>query len=195
MKATHIKSLRNSLIVAGASLLLGACASGPNTYSSADSSVDFRQYQSFAFMDELHTDKNGYQSLETTYLKDAVANEMARRGFVKSEQPDIVINFSIDSQEKIRSHNIPVSGIYADPFWGYSYGVGYETRIQQFTVGYLNIVAVEAASNRTVWEGKTEGRITRKDLEDAQSTLDGAVVAVFKKFPVPAPELVSQANH
>lgn len=195
MKAIHKKSLRNGLIVASASLMLGACASGPTTYSSADSSADFNRYQSYAFMDDLHTDKHSYQSLETTYLKDAVDNEMARRGFVKSAQPDIVINFSVDSEEKVRSHSMPVSGIYADPFWGYSYGVGYETRIQQFTVGYLNIFAVDAASNRTVWEGKAEGRITRKALENAQETLDGAVVEVFKHFPVPAPEMVSQAGH
>ena len=195
MKSIRKSSLRNGLIVAGASLMLGACASSPTTYSAADSSTDFNQYRSYAFMDELHTDKHGYQSLETTYLKEAVASEMSRRGFVESPSPDIVINFSVESEEKVRSQSVPVSGIYADPYWGYGYGVGYETRINQYTVGYLSIVAVDAQSERTVWQGTTESRLTRKKMENARETLDGAVGEVFKHFPVDAPEMVSQANH
>ncbi len=66
-------SIRGGLAAAAAVLMLGGCASSPNTYSNADQSVDFQQYQTYAFMQDLATDGKQYQSLDSTYLKDSVA--------------------------------------------------------------------------------------------------------------------------
>ena len=175
--------------LAAAALLLGGCAS-TNTSGSADNSVDFHQYQTYAFMEDLQTDKAAYQSIESTYLKDAVAKQMAARGFVKSDNPDIVINFAIESKEKVRSRPAPGVGYYADPYYDYGYAVGYGyggSYIDQYTEGHLKIFAVDVAAKRVVWEGRAQGRITKKDEADWNATLTNAVNEVFAHFPVPAP--------
>ena len=38
-----------------------------------------------------------------------------------------------------------------------------------------------------VWQGSTKGRLTQKMLENAEATLDEAVVEIFTVFPVAAP--------
>lgn len=187
MKISQVNKVAGAVAVLTAGLILGGCASSPATYSSADQSVDFQKYKTYAFMQDLNTDQTSYQSLESTFLKEAVAKEMSQRGLVQSSNPDLVVNFAIDSKEKIRSHSVPASGIYADPWYGYGYGVGYQTRITQYTEGHLNIVVVDVESNRLVWEGSTKGRITAKVEENVQSTLKNAVTEVFLQFPIPAP--------
>ena len=187
MKNVKVKAIPGVVAVIAAGLVLGGCASSPATVSSADHSVDFNRYQTYAFVQDLSTDQASYQSLESTFLKNAVAAEMERQGFKQSDNPELVINFSIDSQEKVRSRSVPSSALYVDPYYGYGYGMGYETRIDQYTEGRLNIVAVDVKSNRLVWEGSTKGRITAKVEENIQLTLDEAVTEVFSQFPVPAP--------
>ncbi len=191
MNTSRLNTLRGAALVAAATLVMGGCASSPHTYSAADQSVDFKTYQTYAFMSDLQTDQAAYQSLESTYLKEAVANEMEQRGFRPSATPDITINFSIETEEKIRSRSVPTSGFYADPFFGYGYGMAYETRIDQFTEGKLAVHAVETASNRIVWQGTTQGRITKKAQQEMHATLTGAVSEIFSQFPVPAPEAVN----
>jgi hypothetical protein len=186
MKQYKVNKIRGIVALLATGLILGGCASSPSTFSAADQSVDFNQYKTYAFMQDLSTDQRDYQSLESTYLKDSVAREMEQRGFRQSPTPELLINFSIDSEEKVRSRSVPSSGLYVDPFYGYSYGVGYETRIDQYTEGRLNIVAVDVEGQRLVWEGTTKGRITAKVAANIEGTLDEAVSEVFKQFPVTA---------
>ena len=174
-------------------LLLAACASEPNTVSSQDSSADFSSYRTYAFLADLAEDQDYYQSLDTTYLKEAVSREMSARGFEQvSADPDLVINFAVETQEKVRTRQVPTGGygVGHDPFYDVYYdgwGATHTTQIDQFTEGKLNIDAIDVASRRLVWQGSTKGRITRKDEQNWQQTLQGAVAEIFTQFPVPAP--------
>lgn len=173
-------------------MVLGGCTSQPTVYSNADSGTDFSQFKTYAFFDHLATDKSNYESLESNFLKVAVAQQMDRRGFAfDHENPDLLLNFYIHTKEKVRSQSVPtMSGYYGwrDPFydpWG-GYGVAYETRIIQFTEGTLNIDVVNARTKKLVWEGATVGRITDTMLKDLENTVDQAVQDVFTAFPLPA---------
>ncbi|MEH6570953.1 MAG: DUF4136 domain-containing protein [Halioglobus sp.] len=190
-------SIRGALAVAGTALLLGGCASSPNTYSNADARVDFQHYQTYAFMQDLATDGDQYQSLDSTHLKESVAREMAARGLKKSDTPDLVINFSIDSKEKIRSRSVPSAGLHGDfydPYYGYGMGISHQTHIDQYTEGMLNIVAVDTASNALVWEGSTKGRISKKVEQNWQATLNNAVIEIFEYFPLKTEEPVNNGQ-
>lgn len=196
MRKSLQESIYHGVVVMTAALLLGACSSSPTTYSAADQAVDFSAYKTYAFMEDLAADGEPYQSLESTFLKKAVARQMAQRGFSESVNPDVVIGFAIESQEKIRSRSVPATGIYADPYfgdgfgygYGYGYGMAYESRIDQYTEGQLRIVALDVLSQRIVWEGTTKERITRKKEAAAEQTLSDAVIEVFRHFPVLAPD-------
>ena len=183
-------ALRGLAAVAAVAFMLGGCASSPTSYSNIDHSVDFRQYETYAFAGDLSTDKQGYQSLESTYLKRSVSAELERRGLRPSAQPDVVIDFAIDSKEKMRSRSYPASGYYSgyyDPYYDYGWGMHSEVRIDQYTEGHLVIAAVDAESNKLVWEGSTKGRIGKKEERNVQATLDSAVIEIFQHFPVADP--------
>ena len=63
-------------LLAVAALLLAACASDPVT-SNLDPNANLEKYQTYAFLADLATDgAESYGSLETTYLKNAVAREL-----------------------------------------------------------------------------------------------------------------------
>ena len=175
-----------------AMLIVGyGCASTPNTFSNVAPGADFSRYSTFGFFDVLSTDNENYESLESNFLKVAVAQELDRRGFSYSESPDLIVNFYIHTQEKVRSRNVPTTSAYYgfrdpfyDPWGGYGMGVAYETRIDQFTEGTLNIDVVDASTKKLIWEGAVSGRITKKDLQNLEQTIDEAVATVMANFPV-----------
>jgi len=174
-------------------LLVTGCASSPNTFSNADPSTDFSQYKTYGFFSTLSTDNAQYESLVSNFLKVAVAQEFDKRGLTHDdESPQLRVNFYINTQEKIRTRSVPTAGgyhDYRDPFYdswgGYGGGVAYETRVDQYTEGTLNIDVVDVESNKLAWEGSIAGRLTDKDVRNLEQTVDEAVTAVMYNFPIP----------
>jgi len=165
-------------------LVFVGCATTPNTFSNAAPTVDFSQYSTFGFFDSLATDRGSYESMETNFLKVAVAQQLDRRGLSYSDSPDLLVNFYIHTKEKITSRNVPTMGGYyafRDPFydtWG-GYG-GYETRIDQYTEGTLNIDVVDAKAGKLVWEGSIVGRVKDSVIRNLEQSIDEAVAAIME---------------
>ncbi len=185
--------LRSSLAMTCTLLFLGACASTPNTFSNADPSTDFSQYKTYGFFSTLSTDNAQYESLVSNFLKVAVAQEFDKRGLAHDDgSPQLRVNFYINTQDKIRTRSVPTAGgyyEYRDPFYdswgGYGGGVAYETRVDQYTEGTLNIDVVDVETNKLAWEGSIVGRLTDKDVRNMEQTVDEAVTAVMYNFPIP----------
>lgn len=176
------------LALCAVTVAIAGCASTPNTIANADPNTDFTRYRTFGYFERLSTDNEQYQSLVSNFLKVAVAQEFDMRGLAFDPNPDILVNFYIHTQEKIRSRSVPTAGAYygyRDPFYDpwVGYG-GYETRIDQYTEGTLNIDVVDAASKKLVWEGSISGRVTDKDVRNMEQTIDQAVAAVMANFPI-----------
>jgi len=174
-------------------IFLGACASAPNIYSNSDPDVDFSQYRTFAYFPTLSTDTAQYQSMVSSFLKVAVAQELDMRGLTYDEEsPDIRVNFFINTKDKIKTRTVPTMGggyyDYRDPFYdpwgGYGGYGGYETRVDQYTEGTLNIDVVDTRTNKLVWEGSVVGRLTEKDVRYMEQTVDEAVGYVMNGFPI-----------
>ncbi len=185
----RIKYYGLPLVVALTTLFLAACSS-TNIVSTSDPDADFSKYKTFSFVKVPDTDGKQYESMETGYLKTAVMQEMQSRGLQLSETPDVLINFSLETQEKIRTRSVPTSnygGGYYDPYYGaYNDGWGgsHETRIDQYTEGKLNIDLIDPELRKVVWQGSTQGRLTTKMMENARSTLNIAVEEVYSQFPI-----------
>ena len=127
--------------------------------SNTDPTVDFSKYSTFAFLADLTTDKQGYQSLEATYLKESVGRELEKIGLRQvSSNPDLAINFSVETEEKLSSRSVPSGGygIGYDPIYDVyydSWGMNHTTLIDQYTEGKLNIDAIDVESRKLVWQG------------------------------------------
>jgi hypothetical protein len=186
-----INSLKITSLIFLTGMFLTGCASTPNTYSSAAPNVDFSSLKTYGFFDQISTDKAGYQSLETNFLKVAVAQELDLRGLVyEPNNPDVEMNFYILTQEKVKSRSVPTmgggyygyrGGFYDD--FGYGGGVAYETRIDQYTEGTLTVDMIDPKTRKLLWEGTVAGRLTKKDVQNMEATIDTAVRDVFTKFP------------
>jgi Domain of unknown function (DUF4136) len=182
---SHYIRAGSALTLAILTTALVACSSTPNTTSNSDPTVDFSKYKTFAFLADLSTDKEAYQSLETTYLKQSVGRELEELGLQQVDSdPDLAINFSVETQEKVTSRSVPSGGygIGYDPYYDVYYdnwGMNHTTRIDQHTEGKLNIDAIDVKSRKLVWQGSTRGRLTSKAKDNYQETLDEAVKEIF----------------
>ncbi|MCU0761338.1 MAG: DUF4136 domain-containing protein [Steroidobacteraceae bacterium] len=187
--------------LATALLLLAGCAApGPTVRAEYDRSADFRRYQTFGFFAPLGTDKEGYQTAVSTYLKAATRRELEARGYRYDEAaPQLLVNFGAKLNDKLRVSEVPVPtmglGVGLGPgYYGYRAGLygawplypATETRVDQYKEGTLNVDLVDAGRKQLVWEGVAVGRVTQKTLENLQPALDSVVASVFAKFPVPA---------
>lgn len=182
-----MKSLFRTLLLAvAAAVAIAGCATGPRVSADYDKSVDFKAYRSFGFYQPLGTDQAGYQSLVTQTLTDAARSEMQARGYDYAETgADLLINFNarLAQQTNISQTPAPIYYGYRRGFYGGWGGYAYETRVDQYVEGTLNIDIIDAKRKQLVWEGVAVGRVTQKAQQDRQAALRAAVAEIFAKYP------------
>jgi len=190
-----IKLILATLIVA----LATGCAVKPDYRVDYDPGVDFSQYRTYGFFEQLGTDQAGYSTLVTQHFKSATGREMEKLGYTYTEQdPDLLVNFNAMSTEKseVRSRQVPATGYGMTGYYGYrgmmySPFPMYETEVEtvNYTVGTLNIDVVDAERKMLVWEGVAEGRLTKKAMQNPPQAIDAVVSELFARYPTaPAAE-------
>ena len=189
-----METIMKRLILIGIALVASGCASGPSYRTDYDPSVDFGSYQTFAFMEELGTDKAGYSTLVTQHFKSAISREMLALGYELSDQdPDLLVNFSATSREntEVRSRPTATIGVgYGRGYYGYRTGLystfpmyGTEVDTVIYKVGTVNIDVVDAQRKMLVWEGIAEGRLRESVLQNPRPAIDSTVTDLFARFP------------
>ena len=177
--------------IAATILLISGCASGPTIFINEDPDADFGKFNTYGFPPELSTDKTGgYGSLLSQFLRNAVSREMEARGYTQANNPDLKVNFYLHTQEKIKTTQTPTStGYYGyrgsryGTWGGYGGGVGYETRVTQFTEGTLNVDLVANNRDQLVWEAVMVGKISDDVLDNLESKVNEAIAEVFLEYP------------
>lgn len=173
-------------------MMLGGCASTPEVRVDFDRSADFTQYKTFGFASPLGTDRGGYQSIVSQYLKAATQREMEARGMrLEAGAPQLLVNFNAALNEKLRVTSVPSMGYGYYGYRGGLYSVWPMYRDQAtatpYTEGMLNIDVIDAARRQLVWEGVVTGSVTQVQLDNVQAAIDAAVAAAFLKYPIAGP--------
>ena len=183
MKATTL--LVTWLSIGAAAAVTFGCASGPRVRSHPAPDFEPSTYHTFGFFPHAGTDRAGYSTLVTQYLEAAAERELQSRGFRRSEDPDLLVNFHVVARDRLQVTQTPNAyyGWRRAYAWG---GMGYSNEVRSFTEGTLNVDVVDRARNQLVWEGVAVGKITDKKLRDPRAAIDGAVAAVFAQFPARA---------
>lgn len=181
---------RAALAIMG--LGLGACAGGLRLYSTQSPQADFSGYRTYGYVPQLGTDEPGQpMSLLTQLLRSAVDREMQARGYRQvTGNADLLVNFYVETQEKIQSRTMesPPIGVRAG-YYGYRRGIYgtwatySETAVTQFTEGTLNIDLVDTRRQELVWEGVAVGRVTERVRANIRTTVDTVVAQVFEQYP------------
>ncbi len=183
--------LPRALLTVAVMVLLTSCASGPTLFVNADPVAGFGSYKTYGFVKPLDTDHDGYSSILSQYLRTAASRELEARGYQRADNPDLLINFHMQTQDRIQSTSTPSTMPFGG-YYGYRsgyYGVwgGYETHVTQYTEGTLTMDIVDAARMQLVWEGTAVGRVTNKDRANLQPVVAGVINQLFGKYPYRAP--------
>ncbi len=169
---------------------IAACSSNP-IRSDYDPTADFSQYRTYNFYQDAGPEGTQYQSFFSRYMIAAISREMEARGYEKSDNPDLLVNFNAILQDKtdVRTTPAPTYGMgyygyrggFYDPWGGYGYAT--ETHVSQYTEGTFNIDLVDAKRKQLVWEAVGVGRITKDTMENLEERVNEGVPKFFESYP------------
>jgi len=170
-------------------LVLTGCASGPDIRADYDRAADFGKYRTYGFLAQAGTDEGDFKSLSTQMLQNAASRQMEARGYARSDNPDLVINFKGQLEEKTDIESTPAP--YYGPGWGYGgWGGAYwggwggtEVTTRRYNVGTLVMDVVDREKRQVVYQGGIEGVVTREMMQNREATITAAVGHIFSKYP------------
>jgi len=190
------KTFMRLVITVGCCVLAVACTSGPTIRADADPSIDFTTYKTFGFFEQLTTDKSKYATMLTGRLKDATRAELTKRGYQEAAQPQLLVNFSTNVENRTEVQSTGTSASYG--FYGYRAGMYgawggypqdvYTTHYQQ---GTLAIDLVDSTKKQLVWQGVAQAKLTKTMLDNPGAAIGSVVADIFEKYPVQPPAAAS----
>lgn len=127
------------------------------------------------------------QKLIDDRLIAAVQDQLAKKGFTKSDKPELLVTYHVafDKEKNIQSWSTG-AGPYG---WGYGGGWGSTTtdvRVYDILIGTLVIDVADAAKNQMVWRGVGTKEVDPKaKAEKLDKNVAKAVEKVMKNFPPP----------
>ena len=185
---------RFSFVVVGIVLtsLLSACSSGLTVRSDIDPTVDFSQYRTYNFFEPMGIE-GGYNSpIFGEHFRSAIGGELSRRSYRTSDSPDLLINVTIRSDDKIkmRSYTSPYmsGGYYSRPgsaSYGTAMGVGISAgrSATMTTEASVFIDFVDFEQHRVVWQGVAVVDVNDKVATQLRDAIYTAVNTVLAEYP------------
>ena len=177
--------------LAAASLVVAACASGPEVRADYDHSADFGKYRTYGFVSQATASSISppeFKPLALQTIQSAAAREMESRGYKASPTPDLLLDFNGKLEERTDIETTP-GGMYG-PGWGYGgwYGApwggyGQQVRTRHYKAGTLVMDIVDREKRQSVYQGGVEGIVSTEMLRNPQASLTDAVARVFEGYP------------
>ena len=160
--------------------MLGACST-VRVDADFDNNVDFSTYKTYAFQ-KSGIDKAEISDLDKKRILRAIDAEMSKKGYTKSESPDLLINIFTKERERVDVDQYNAG-------WGYGWGWGWNpyiwggrTYVSTSTEGTLYIDLIDAKKKELIWQGKGSGYLTQ-DREKKEDRINEFVAKVLGQFP------------
>lgn len=162
-------------------VLMTSCAA-INVNNDFDKNVDFSQYKTFAFY-KPGVDKVEISDLDKKRILKSIELEMRAKGFVKSETPDLLVNFFTKSREQVDVNTF-------NNGWGYGWGFGWnpwmwggnQASVTRITSGTLFIDLIDANKKEMIWQGQGDGEIF-KNQSKKEERIQEFVTEILKQYP------------
>ncbi|WP_299218530.1 DUF4136 domain-containing protein [uncultured Aquimarina sp.] len=160
-------------------ITLSSCSS-VRVASDYDKQANFSSYKSYAFF-KPGIDKAEISDLDKKRILRAIETDMAAKGFIKSENPDVLVSIFTKTKENIN--------IYQNNF-GFGYGWGWnpwfwgagQNTVSRTTEGTLYIDLVDASKKELIWQGMGTAALTEK-VDKKQEKMNQIVAAILEKYP------------
>ena len=181
-----IKSLGLPLLL----LVLIASCSSVRVLSDYDQKANFTGYTSYAFY-KTGIDKAQISDLDKKRILRAIESEMSSRGFVKSENPDLLVSIFTKEQERVDvyNNNFGWGGAWG---WGYNpwaWGPGFGwgrggSAVSTSTQGSLYIDLIDNKTHELVWQGKGEGTLSNtSNVAKKEERIKQFVSQILEQYP------------
>ena len=160
--------------------LLGSCSS-IKVNSDYDQSVDFSQYKTYAFH-KRGVDRVEISGLDKKRILNAIDTELSKKGMIKSDNPDLLVNIFTKERERIDVNQYNAG-------WGYGWGYGWNpylwggrTYVSSYVEGTLYIDLIDAKKKELIWEGEGVGYLT-ENRERKEIKINEFVAKILAQFP------------
>ncbi len=201
-RVLSISAVKPFLLGALLPVLLVACAPSVKVRSDSDPTVNMRQYQTYGFFSQLGIEGENYSGLLGQHFRDAISTEMDKRSYTQAGSPQLQINVTIGTEDKVRVNTYQDPYLYGGYYgrrgyghyggmgmsMGYPYGGGTRTTVHQYTEANVYIDMVDSQEHKMVWQGVATFTLTDKLQENIRQTIHDTVEKVFTEFPVAAPQ-------
>ncbi|WCM41070.1 DUF4136 domain-containing protein [Flavobacterium sp. CBA20B-1] len=163
--------------------VLASCSS-VHVQTDYDNTVNFSTFKTYAYM-KSGVDKMNISDLDKKRILKAIDEEMAIKGFTKSENPDLLINLFTDAKQIVNVNSFYGGwgyGMYRP--WGWNpwmMGPGYQS-VSTSTQGILYIDVLKADNKELIWQGKGTGYLTHKQSKK-EERIKEFVSKVLETFP------------
>ena len=144
-----------------------------------DKNVDYSKYKSFAFYKD-GIDKVELSDLDKKRILKFIDMELTKKGLVKSETPDLLINFFTKETENVNVNQFNMG-------WGFGWGWGPmmwggNLGFSNYTQGVLFIDIIDAQNKALIWQGEGKGSLT-KDTDKKDEIFNEFVTKILIQFP------------
>lgn len=176
-------------------LLMSSCTS-VRVLSDYDKEVNFNSFKSYAFY-KTGIDKAQISDLDKKRILKAIENEMATKGFVKSNEPDVLISIFTKEREQVDVYNNYWGGGGFgwgwNPYywgvgpgfgWGRGFGWGGGSNVSTRTEGSLYVDLIDTKTKELVWQGRGVGTLNNtKNIEKKEERINEFVAEILKAYP------------
>jgi len=183
------------MCVLGLILAVSSCSSGLAVRSDVDPGADFASYRTWNFFDPMGVE-GGYNSpVFGELFREAISREMTERGYRLAENPDLLVNVTLRSDDKVKvtTYTSPyMSGAYyARPGGAYygstvGVGVGVGSRATKTTEVSVFIDLVDARKQRISWQGVAVADVNDKVAQQLRDAIYTSVNRIYELYPYTA---------
>lgn len=165
-------------------LFLSSCSS-VRVLTDYDKEANFNTFNTYAFY-KTGIDKAQISDLDKKRILRAIDSEMSSRGFVKSNEPDILLSIFTKERQQVDVYsNYWGGGHYGwgwNPyFWGGPYN---HSNVSTRTEGSLYIDIIDAKKKELVWQGRGVGNLHNiKNIEKKEARIQEFVAEILKAYP------------
>tara|TARA_R110001592_G_scaffold108565_2_gene303214 strand:- start:3798 stop:4343 length:546 start_codon:yes stop_codon:yes gene_type:complete len=175
--------MKNFVLFLFSVVLLSSCNS-VKVVADYDSNADFNSYKTFAFY-KPGIDKAAISDLDKKRVLRAIESELLAKGFIKSENPDMLVSFFTKSRERVNVNQNNNTGFG----WGLGWnpwmmnGMNNNINVSQFTEGTLLVDFIDAKKKELVWQGIGTGALKIDNREKKEARINEFVKEIISKFP------------
>jgi hypothetical protein len=168
-------------------VLFASSCSSVRVLSDYDKEVNFNSFKTYAFY-KTGIDRAQISDLDKKRILKAIDTEMSARGYVKSENPDMLLSIFTKEREQVDIYNNFGWGAGLGWGWGWSpwaWGPGWGgNNVSTRTEGSLYIDIIDAKKKELVWQGRGVGTLNNiRNMEKKEKRIQEFVSEILETYP------------